>query len=367
MTNAIFQIEQELAAGIELSKCRKCGCMQDMLRSLSAVLPQMHLPAATDLHHRLAVWSGKMNATRYACRGCQHCYPAVAHNLFAAAFPHIELPSAGCSFQVDAATWPPVSGEYVVLSATAPVAVSTLANVALADQLAARRPVGLAIVGKTETENIGIDKIIKNSISNPALRFLIVCGIDSKGHQTGQTLLSLAQNGVDASRRVIEADGKRPVLQNVTGNEIEQFRAQMQVIDMIGCTNVDDIGARIAALAAEPAADCSCDCCCDDSTTNKNTPQKITATDPDIAIKLDKAGYFVVLPLPQKGLINVEHYSYDHTLLRIIEGETARALYLTIVENGWVTELNHAAYLGKELAKAELSLQHGLKYTQDGA
>jgi hypothetical protein len=32
-----------------------------------------------------------------------------------------------------------------------------------------------------------------------------------------------------------------------------------------------------------------------------------------------------------------------------------------------VTEMSHAAYLGKELAKAELNLTHGIPYTQDAA
>lgn len=82
---------------------------------------------------------------------------------------------------------------------------------------------------------------------------------------------------------------------------------------------------------------------------------------------MDKAGYFVVLPLADKGIISVEHYGYDNTLLRIIEGGTARALYKTIVANGWVSELSHAAYLGRELTKAEFSLTHGLKFVQDGA
>ncbi len=82
---------------------------------------------------------------------------------------------------------------------------------------------------------------------------------------------------------------------------------------------------------------------------------------------MDKAGYFVVLPLADKGIINVEHYAYDNTLLRVIEGANARALYATIVANGWVSELSHAAYLGKELTRAELSLKHGIKYVQDGA
>ena len=40
---------------------------------------------------------------------------------------------------------------------------------------------------------------------------------------------------------------------------------------------------------------------------------------------------------------------------------------MTIIAKQWVSELSHAAYLGKELAKAELALQHGFKYVQDGA
>ncbi len=71
--------------------------------------------------------------------------------------------------------------------------------------------------------------------------------------------------------------------------------------------------------------------------------------------------------LADKEMITVEHYAYDHTLLRVIEGSTARALYTPIIVDGWVTELSHAAYMGKELAKAELSIQYGFKYVQDGA
>ncbi len=82
---------------------------------------------------------------------------------------------------------------------------------------------------------------------------------------------------------------------------------------------------------------------------------------------MDKAGYFVILPLADKQVISVEHYGYDHTLLRALEGPTARALYKTIVANGWVSELSHAAYLGRELTKAEMSLSNGIKYMQDGA
>ncbi len=91
------------------------------------------------------------------------------------------------------------------------------------------------------------------------------------------------------------------------------------------------------------------------------------ADEPGNGVVLDKVGYFVIVPSADRGLITVEHYAYDDSLLRTIEGANARAIYLTVIENGWIGELSHAAYLGKELAKAELSLQYGFKYVQDGA
>jgi tetrahydromethanopterin S-methyltransferase subunit A len=37
------------------------------------------------------------------------------------------------------------------------------------------------------------------------------------------------------------------------------------------------------------------------------------------------------------------------------------------VERGFVTQLDHAAYLGRELAKAEAALSNGITYEQDAA
>jgi dihydropteroate synthase-like protein len=49
----------------------------------------------------------------------------------------------------------------------------------------------------------------------------------------------------------------------------------------------------------------------------------------------------------------------------IVKGETAEAVYAKIVEMGLVTRLDHAAYLGSELAKAEVALKTGKEYIQD--
>jgi dihydropteroate synthase-like protein len=49
----------------------------------------------------------------------------------------------------------------------------------------------------------------------------------------------------------------------------------------------------------------------------------------------------------------------------VIKGKTAEAIYAEIVEKGLVTRLDHAAYLGSELAKAEVALKTGKEYIQD--
>jgi tetrahydromethanopterin S-methyltransferase subunit A len=163
---------------------------------------------------------------------------------------------------------------------------------------------------------------------------------------------------VDANGRIAEAPGKRPILRNVSLVEIELFCQQMQVIDLKGCENQDAIAARIVVLSQSVATACSCSACDERPMPIAiSVGPMIVATESDAAIPLDKAGYFVVVPLADKRLIHVEHYGYDNTPLHVIEGTTSRVLYTTIIANGWVTELSHAAYLGKELAKAELVTQ----------
>ncbi|HEX9117735.1 MAG TPA: DUF4346 domain-containing protein, partial [Anaerolineae bacterium] len=84
-------------------------------------------------------------------------------------------------------------------------------------------------------------------------------------------------------------------------------------------------------------------------------------------VGMDKAGYFVIIVQPDRGVLVAEHYGYDNTLTGVIEGKEARSIYWTAIEQAWVGELSHAAYLGKELARAEWALQTGGRYVQDGA
>ncbi len=368
LSNELQTFQTEMATGMPLAKCRKCGCMHETLDHIAALLPMMEAEAAPELVLQHSEWIAQLLPVQYSCLGCDHCYAGAAQNALSAAFPTaMTAAPLSCDFQVSQAAWPPVVGEYFVIDRAAPVAVSTLASAQLAEELAHLQPSGLAITGKTETENIGLDKAIKNIITNPSIRFLIVAGRESIGHGTGQTLITLAANGIDATGRVIGATGKRPILRNVSREEIDAFRQQVQVIDLIGCENAAEISTRIEALASQAGSTCSCGSCSDQiASLAFSSVATLEAVEPE-TIALDKVGYFVVVPLSDRGVINVEHYDYDNTLLHVVEGQSVRALYATIIANGWVSELSHAAYLGKELAKAELSLKHGFPYVQDGA
>jgi len=366
-TKKINKIRSELAEGIGLSKCRKCGCMRDALENLRGSF-SVKIGDFFGLLAEIDCWSNQMEPVRYACLGCKHCFPAVATNIFRQAFPDLKAQPSDYAFESNGHGWPVVAGEYYAFceGKNCPVAVSTLGSVELAMRLADNRPSELCIVGKTETENIGIDKIIKNTVTNPTIRYLLVAGNDPKGHYSGKTLLSLWTNGVDENMRVIDSPGKHPVLQNVAHQEVESFRKQVEIVDMIGCEDEKQIIKKIKELSSQKT--CSC-CGCEQSvkltkSVKVSKSDVIRAKDPQ-KIEMDKAGYFVIFPKSQS--IIVEHYTYDNLLGHIIEGMDARSLYWTIIEHGWVTQLSHAAYLGKELMKAELSIKMGFRYTQDGA
>ena len=260
--------------------------------------------------------------------------------------------------------WPHVPGKYFVKDSMASVAIATLGSVKLAEEIAQAAPDQMCIVGKVETENIGIEKVIKNSIANPYVRFLLMVGNESPMHLPGATLKALFKNGINEKGKIIDSPGMRPVLPNTSAEEVNRFSDQVELVDMIGCMDINKISEKIVELASispglykAPALH---------NEINSAVPPKVIAVyhDPK-KIKLDKAGYFVIFI--ENSDILVEHYSNKEELLRIISGDNARDIYLTIVDNGWVGHLDHACYLGKELIRAELSIKKGFEFEQDHA
>lgn len=83
--------------------------------------------------------------------------------------------------------------------------------------------------------------------------------------------------------------------------------------------------------------------------------------------RLDQKGCFKIMLDRDREDIVVLHFS---TLKKdkpttIIKGKTAEGICVKIIEMGLMTRLDHAAYLGSELAKAEIALKTGKEYIQD--
>lgn len=138
----------------------------------------------------------------------------------------------------------PWGGEFTVGASNGCVAV-VLLNIQYTP------PESVAIYGRLKTENIGIEKIIANTISNPALRFLILCGEDIRGHRSGCSLISLHKNGIDHNHRIIDAPGAIPYIENLKQEAIIRFQQQLQVVDLIGLTDTKKIEAIINQYTAK--------------------------------------------------------------------------------------------------------------------
>ena len=76
----------------------------------------------------------------------------------------------------------------------------------------------------------------------------------------------------------------------------------------------------------------------------------------------DPSGFFVVYPEPRTNVLIVEHYLNNGTLGCVIEGSSPAAVTAEVVARNLISRLDHAAYLGRELARAEHSLETGEPY-----
>lgn len=82
--------------------------------------------------------------------------------------------------------------------------------------------------------------------------------------------------------------------------------------------------------------------------------------------RLDPAGYFKIFADLDRGELVLEHYPLrGDEPDEVARGKSAKALWSWAAERGLVSTLDHAAYLGYELAKAEAALRLGKPYVQD--
>ena len=123
--------------------------------------------------------------------------------------------------------WPPVPGSYSLGSMKSPVAIIVLGRGLF--HLSTNR---YCILGTLRSANLGIEKIIANVVSNPRIRFLIICGKE-EGHLPGDALLNLVRNGVDERMNIIGSKAQMAFLPDVTQDAVARFRDQVRVIDLV--------------------------------------------------------------------------------------------------------------------------------------
>jgi dihydropteroate synthase-like protein len=98
--------------------------------------------------------------------------------------------------------------------------------------------------------------------------------------------------------------------------------------------------------------------------TNVHSVVAVEKTEPVVQ---DEQGSFRIMVDRVDGNIIALHYTSlePEKPVNIIKGKTAESVYAKIAELGLVTRVDHAAYLGNELAKAEIALKTGKQYIQD--
>ena len=106
---------------------------------------------------------------------------------------------------------------------------------------------------------------------------------------------------------------------------------------------------------------------------NKKIKKKITAKYHKIKDwVMDPKGYFLIAVDKDEEFIRVGYCKFTKSgnnpvndMVAEIKGKTAIELVNTLIREKFISSLQHAADMGIELHKAELSLKYGFKYIQD--
>ncbi len=90
---------------------------------------------------------------------------------------------------------------------------------------------GAVLSGTVQTPNIGFEKMIRNIVGNPDIRYLVLANPESAGHATGAALKALIANGLDEKARIIGSDAPFPVVDTVPREVVERFLDQVTLVD----------------------------------------------------------------------------------------------------------------------------------------
>jgi len=241
-----------------------------------------------------------------------------------------------------------------------PVAICTLSSADLLQAISESPIVDrVAMIGPLETENIGIERMATTLLRHPRIRWLIVCGDERRGPYQAQALHSLFADGIESDGAIAGARSRRARLPTLTPAHIDALRRQVTVREMIGEHDLDAISRAVEECRArDPGA-------FDQEVVLPGAEPIVVPSRPFRLKEHDPNGFFVILVDASNNRLLVEHYQNDGKLGHSIVGPDAESLCGALIEWGLLSRLDHAAYLGRELSKAELALRHSLSYRQD--
>lgn len=254
--------------------------------------------------------------------------------------------------------WPFVAGRYHVVDDTAPVIVVMPGNEELADTLAALSVRGLCMISPVCQSASDVEKLIRNVEANLAVHCIVLVGGETgKNYPALEAFCAIFdddQNISEKARRI--AHGARGKLKAF---DFAALQKRVHVVNMLDCIEVDKIVAGVIKHGTEGQRP-DAGFVVQGHDTTLGVQRVIVPTDIAHDYKYDKAGKFIVGT--DKNTIVAEHYNSKGELLRVIQGKSARDMCIMLIRNGWVSRLDHAAYLGRELALAEMSVQQGVPY-----
>ena len=259
------------------------------------------------------------------------------------------LPERKNKIEVD--TWPFLRGRYFVVDATAPVVVVTLDDEPLAAELAALAPPGLCMSCSIRDDASDVSKLAKTLITNLSIQYLIVVGRTELMRDCLRTLF------------VGDADETADTLgrNKLSAASVATLRKQVQLEELLDCSDLDKIILRIRNNATSGVRPDTGFVALAEGE-EEHGPTVIAADNLTHEVLPDKAGSFLISLVPNR--IQVRHLDSKEQILRTIEGTSARSICLTLIRNGWVSRLDHAAYLGRTLQEAERALKDGSEFHQ---
>src|SRR5689334_17103428 len=129
----------EIARGMKLEKCRKCGCMKDALDQAERAFTGSEVPEIRSLLPLVNSYQAKMKPLAYDCIGCKKCWGADATIALAEHFDEIEVDQCAAEDERTCAClsmapgsstgllttklWPPHPGDYLLGNPEGTVAV----------------------------------------------------------------------------------------------------------------------------------------------------------------------------------------------------------------------------------------------------